>query len=51
MIDRDKWNAVKESEEYQKTLLVKLGERWEEVQAFLEDDDEEDDDDDLEDDY
>jgi len=45
MIDYDAWNAVKESEEYQKTLLVKLGERWNEVQEFLEDDD------DLEDDY
>ena len=46
MIDRDKWNAVKESEEYQKTLLVKLGERWEEVQAFLEGEVAEDDEDD-----
>jgi len=46
MIDYDAWNAVKESEEYQKTLLVKLGDRWDEVQEFLEEDD-----DDEEDDY
>jgi len=48
MIDYDAWNAVKESEEYQKTLLVKLGERWEEVQAFLEAEIDENDDDEME---